>query len=166
MEIKTVDVESLAFDENNARHHGERNLEAIRGSLATFGQVEPLVVQAKTGRVIGGNGRLAVLKKNGAATVEVVEVDLDDQQASALGLALNRTAELAEWDVPNLELLTHGLEDFDLAGIGFAPDELQTLLDAPAGDGSTKEIKLEDLPTGHQCPRCGFEFDRLVSSSD
>ena len=32
-------------------------------SLRRFGQAEPLVVQAKTGRVIGGNGRLVAMRK-------------------------------------------------------------------------------------------------------
>ncbi|MBA2557275.1 MAG: hypothetical protein H0V12_08040 [Chloroflexi bacterium] len=40
-------------------------MEAIAASLRRFEQVEPLVVQKATGRVIGGNGRLVAMKKLG-----------------------------------------------------------------------------------------------------
>ena len=128
MKIVTVDIETLHLDKNNARIHNQRNLEAIGGSIDEFGQVEPLVVQKSTGRVIGGNGRLEVLRKQGAQTVEIVEVDLDDKKSTALGLALNRTAELADWDTVTLQELTTGLEDFNLEGIGFGSAELDSIL--------------------------------------
>lgn len=98
MEIRTVDISDLSEDPKNARVHGKKNLKSIKDSLDRFGQVEPLVVQKGTNRVIGGNGRLAVLKAEGAKTVDVHEVDVDDKEAAALGLALNRTGDLADWD--------------------------------------------------------------------
>ena len=44
----------------NARIHNGRNRESIRASLTHFGQVEPIVVQKSSGKIIGGNGRAAV----------------------------------------------------------------------------------------------------------
>ena len=44
-EYKILPLASLHEDPANARKHGPKNLEAIRGSLLEFGQVEPLVVQ-------------------------------------------------------------------------------------------------------------------------
>ncbi|MCI0657681.1 MAG: ParB N-terminal domain-containing protein, partial [Acidobacteria bacterium] len=55
---------------------GDANLEAIAGSLARFGQAEPLVVQRGTNRVIAGNGRLVAMKKLGWTECDVVELDL------------------------------------------------------------------------------------------
>ena len=74
----------LHQDPANARKHDDKNLDAIAGSLSTFGQVEPLVVQKSTGKVIGGNGRLEVMKRQGLSECDVVEVDVDDTQATAL----------------------------------------------------------------------------------
>jgi len=128
--VRRVALDALHPDPANARLHGERNLEAITASLARFQQVEPLVVQKSTGRVIGGNGRLAAMKAMGWAEADVVEVDLDDTQATALGIALNRTAELAEWDLPSLGRILKSLEaDGALDGVGFDEDELQQVLD-------------------------------------
>ncbi len=41
LEIKRVPLGSLHLDPANARTHGERNLEAIKGSLARFGLQKP-----------------------------------------------------------------------------------------------------------------------------
>lgn len=59
--IRRVALAALHFDPANARTHGPENLAAITASLQRFGQAEPLVVHAGTGRVNGGNGRLAAM---------------------------------------------------------------------------------------------------------
>lgn len=128
MKIETVDIESLLPDSNNARDHFPRNKKTIKASLERFGQVEPLVVQRSTGKVIGGNGRLLVMRELGWTKVGIVKVDLDDASATKLGVALNRSAELAVWNEPVLAdiLKKVGPEDYEL--IGFNSDEIKELL--------------------------------------
>ncbi|MCP4592832.1 MAG: ParB N-terminal domain-containing protein [bacterium] len=98
MKLQRTKLSDLHPDPANARRHDQRNLTAIAASLKEFGQVEPLVVQKGTGKVIGGNGRLTALLADGVEHADVVELDIDDTRAAALGIALNRTAELANWD--------------------------------------------------------------------
>ena len=98
MIIKRVPLATLVADPDNARSHPQKNLDAIKGSLAKFKQVEPLVVNKRTGLVIGGNGRLAAMRDLGWTEADVTEVDLDNTQAAALAIALNRTAETAEME--------------------------------------------------------------------
>jgi len=94
---------------------------------------QPLVVHKPTGRVIGGNGRLTAMRALGWTHADVVELDMSDTQATALGIALNRTAELAEWDLPSLGKLLESLQaDGSLDGVGFDADELQDVLDDTA----------------------------------
>jgi DNA modification methylase len=127
--IRRVAVDSLHLDPANARAHDERNLETIQGSLARFGQVEPLIVHAGSGRIIGGNGRLMAMKRLGWKEVDIVEVDLSAIDATALGLALNRTAELADWDESALaELLTTLRVEDALQGVGFDEAEIDDLV--------------------------------------
>lgn len=129
LSISRVPLDALHLDPANARQHGERNLDAIRASLASFGQVDPLVVHRPTQRVIGGNGRLAAMRALGRTHADVVELDLTETQATALGIALNRTAELAEWDDQALARLLSGLQaDRALDGVGFDADELKEVL--------------------------------------
>lgn len=143
--IRRVPIASLNLDPANARAHGERNLEAIQGSLARFGQAEPLVVQYSTRRVIGGNGRLVAMKSLGWTECDVVELDVDDLQATALGIALNRTGELAEWDLPALGKLLESLQDADaIDGIGFDEKEIGKLLDEIISAGESLDGIVQD----------------------
>ena len=155
--IRRVPISSLHADPANARAHGERNLEAIRASLSRFGQAEPLVVQRSSGRVVGGNGRLVAMKAMGWTEVEVVELDLDDVQATALGIALNRTGELAEWDMPALGKLLESLQDVGaLDGVGFDPKEIDALLgELDAGDGALVDDQGPEPPAINPVTRTG-----------
>lgn len=51
-----VDIRSVREDPRNARKHPYRNLDAIRTSLANYGQRKPIVVNGETGIIEAGNG--------------------------------------------------------------------------------------------------------------
>jgi hypothetical protein len=70
MNIERVKIADLHEDPANARKHGEKNRATVRASLQEFGQVEALVVEAGTGRVLGGNCRLAELRALGVEEAE------------------------------------------------------------------------------------------------
>jgi DNA modification methylase len=146
MKIDHVDIDVLISDPSNARTHDKKNLAAIRGSIKQFDVVEPLIVRKQNNVVIGGNGRLEVLKELGHKTVPVHYVDFDDQKSKALGLALNRTSELAAWD---MDVLGSSLQelmefDFDIGEIGFEEKDLPNF---GGKDGLTDEDKIpEEVP--------------------
>lgn len=127
MTYRTAYLDELVEDPHNARLHDLANLTAIRASLLRFGQVEPLVVRSGTQQVVGGNGRLQVMRALGWETAEIREVDLSDDEAIALGLALNRTAELATWDETMLRthLKTLSDADFDIGGFALNEEDLR-----------------------------------------
>ena len=149
---KTMRLDDLVEDPHNARLHDMPNLTAIRASLLRFGQVEPLVVQSGTNQVVGGNGRLRVMRALGWETAEVREVDLDDKEAIALGLALNRTAELATWDETMLRahLKTLSDADFDIGGFSLDEKELKNLNfgveEKPEVTGKTDPNEVPEAP--------------------
>jgi hypothetical protein len=103
------------------------------------------VVQRSTGKVIGGNGRMAVMRSLGWTECDVVELDLDDTHATALGIALNRTGELAEWDLPAPTKILESFKGIDtLDALGFDEKELNAMLDegvaaGPSLDGIVDE---------------------------
>lgn len=140
MKIETVPISSLILDPENARKHSKRNLEAIAGSLSTFGQRRPLVVW--DGIVIAGNGTLEAAKSLGWDKIEITRVppDWTHEQARAYALADNRTAELADWDH---EILADQLIELDSVGYeisdwGFEP------LAPPSGDAGDAFTGLPD----------------------
>jgi DNA modification methylase len=151
MEVKRVALDELHQDPANARLHHEVNLDAIVASLKRFGQAEPLVVQKASGRIIGGNGRIVAMRKLAWTEADVVEVDVDDLTATALGIALNRTAELAEWDEGTLARLLEGLQVEDaLDGVGFSDDDIQELLDG-LGEEVTEVVE-DEVPEAPDNP--------------
>jgi DNA modification methylase len=78
----------------------------------------------------------------GETHAAVVEIELDSTEATALGIALDRTAELAGWDDAALAALLESLPG-DLADVaGFSEAELGALLDAlaPAPDIVEDEV--------------------------
>ncbi len=128
--VRRLALDDLHLDVSNARTHGPENMDAIIGSLKRFGQAEPLVVQKSTHRVIGGNGRLEAMRKLGWTHCDIVELDLDDLQATALGIALNRSSELATWNDATLAKLLEELKANDaLDGVGYSPADIDQLLD-------------------------------------
>jgi DNA modification methylase len=111
-------VDSLTLDPKNARNHPDRNLDAIKESLARFGQQKPIVV-AQDGVVLAGNGTLAAARALGWTHIAVVVTDLKGADARGFALADNRTAELAEWDVVELMRSFGELPDGMAASIGW-----------------------------------------------
>lgn len=158
MKVETVLIGSVQPDPENARKHSKRNLEAIAGSLRTFGQRRPLVVW--DGFVIAGNGTLEAAKSLGWEKVDITRVppDWTHEQARAYALADNRTAELAEWDS---EILANQLVELDAVGYDIGDWGFQSLTPPtePSGQDSTHEIDVEAWDFAHTCPKCGFEFN-------
>jgi len=113
MKLETVPIKSLKLDPENARTHSQKNIDAIAGSLSTFGQRRPLVVWGDI--IIAGNGTVEAAKSIGWEKIEVTRVpeDWTHDQARAYALADNRTAELAEWDD---SILANQLIELDAVG--------------------------------------------------
>ena len=98
-------VGNLNFDPANARTHDEPNLDAIRGSLAVYGQRKPVVVNKRTNAVEAGNGTLQAALSLGWSHVAAIYVDDDAATAAGFSIADNRSSELAGWDAAALKSL-------------------------------------------------------------
>ncbi len=139
--IRRVPIADLAPDPSNARLHPEPNLDAIVASLRRFGQAEPLVVQKGTHRVIAGHGRLLAMRKLGWTECDVVEIEVTSLDATALGIALNRTAELAAWDEGVLaRLLLELRNENSLDGVGYSEKEIDALLAELGKDSAGNDV--------------------------
>jgi hypothetical protein len=145
LRIETKKVGDLSFDPENARSHSQQNLEAIKKSLAQFGQRKPIVLNAR-GVVVAGNGTLQAAIALGWSEIDTVSVPADwsDEQVKAFAIADNRSAELAEWNSEKLALQLSELEEFgwDLKDLGFTKNELATIID----DGLNDKNPDEDNP--------------------
>jgi hypothetical protein len=140
--IQHIPIEQLKPDPKNARVHDQRNVASITASLRRFGQRKPLVV-AKDYTVVAGNGTLEAMADLDVTHVWVSVFPGTVTEATAYGIADNRTGELASWDP---ELLMEHLATFDAAlleAAGYDVDDLADLAErygAPPG--------LDDLLAG------------------
>jgi ParB-like chromosome segregation protein Spo0J len=123
MQIESIAISELRQDPANARRHPQRNIDAIMNSLARFGQQKPIVVDANN-VVRAGNGTLVAAKALGWTEVRVVRTALASVDATAFGIADNRTSELAEWDN---EVLAQLLREAELGDVGFNSTEIRDL---------------------------------------
>jgi len=143
MKLENVPCDTLSFDPANLRKHGKKNLDAIKASLRRFGQQKPIVVDAK-GIVLAGNGTLAAAQELGWKEIQIVRTDLAGTQATAFGIADNRSAELAEWDEKLGDVLASlKAEDFPLEDIGFDAADLEELSPEAAGSDVDAEPQID-----------------------
>lgn len=133
MNIQNVSIDKInpaAYNPRVDLQPGDKDYEKLKKSIDTFGYVEPLVWNSRTGNLVGGHQRLKVLIEQGSTEVEVSVVDLDLVKEKALNLALNKIQ--GDWDRDKLghllEELTK-LDGFDMGTTGFDPGEISQALD-------------------------------------
>ena len=139
IKLKTAD---LLSDPANVRKHNDRNLSAIKASLAKYGQQKPIVI-GENNVVIAGNGTLEAAASLGWDKIDCVRSPLKGSEATGYAISDNRTAELAEWHNQALAETLRSLqsEDFDLEALGFNEGEIDALIEGLGSEalGETSE---------------------------
>lgn len=132
-----VPIEQIHEDPSNVRVHPTKNMRAIVASLRKFGQQKPIVI-SQGGGIIAGNGTYLAAQELGWTHLAAVRSSLDGANAADFGVADNRTAELAEWDMGNLEARLTGFSaERDIEALGFSEEDVTALF-------GTKEPDQED----------------------
>ncbi len=150
MKIQTVKITSIKRAKHNPRKllkPGDPAYDRLRKAVETFGLVEPLVWNKRSGNLVGGHQRLSIIEARGDSTVEVSVVDLTDRDEKALNLALNKHA--GEWDFASLADMLQELDagDLDMELTGFGEAELERLMTWTAPNaGLVDENAVPDLP--------------------
>ena len=127
-------IGQLKPDPNNARKHNQRNIGQIVSSLQEVGAARSIVID-EDNIILAGNGVIEAAGIAGIENVRVIEADgneiiavkrkgLTPEQKTRLALWDNRAAELAEWDIDQLQIefdagMLEGLfSDIDLDKLG------------------------------------------------
>lgn len=129
LRVTYVRLHELRSAPSNPRSMPASEMEKLMRSVREFGFVEPIVARRQDHTIIGGHQRLEAAKALGLKTVPVVYVDVTEQEAKTLNLALNKIQ--GEWDLPKLgELLEElrDLPDLDESLSGFDERETDQLL--------------------------------------
>ncbi len=144
MQIEKIKVNKLNPAPYNPRKDlkpGDPEYEKLKNSILTFGYVEPVLWNKRTGHIIGGHQRYKVLVELGEKEIDCVVVDMDSENEKALNIALNKVS--GDWDKDKLILLIEDLQgvDFDVSLTGFDPAELDDLFK----DSLKDNIKEDDF---------------------
>lgn len=121
MKVKMVAIGKLnpaAYNPRIELKAGDPEFEKLKQSIEKFGFVQPIVVNTRTGNMVGGHQRLGVAKAIGMKTVPVTEIDVDLNEEKKLNLALNKVS--GKWNEEALGALLNDLkldgEDLELTG--------------------------------------------------
>ena len=138
MIIENLDPATLVPAEYNPRRIDEHQLAALKRSLSRWGFVQPVIINERTGNIVGGHQRVTAAMELAMETVPVVRVTLDEAAEKALNIALNKVS--GEWEDDKLaELLDElGADGWDLLDLGF--DDLKI-----AEDFEPDDIHMSDV---------------------
>lgn len=149
MKLKKVKLKELKICPYNPRKMSKEMLEKLKTSLVNFGYVNPLLINTRTGHVVGGNQRLTALREMYGEDheIDVVEVSLKDNEEKTLNIALNKV--VGDWDFEKLGDILQELPREDLNLTGFEEDEISKILD----DLEPEEEKPFDTDKAYQKPK-------------
>lgn len=145
-QIEYLPIDGLVPYARNSRTHDDAQVAQIAASIREFGFTNPVLVDADGG-IIAGHGRVLAARKLNMATVPCIELaGMTETQKRAYIIADNKLALNAGWDMDTLavEIKELEAEDFDLALLGFTPDELAAMVSRdPVPLDEVDEIKEE-----------------------
>lgn len=153
-EIKVSELNAAQYNPRITLEPGMPEWEKLKRSIEQFGNVEPVVWNRKTGNVVGGHQRLAVLKSMGYESIPCSVVDLDEKEEKLLNIALNKIK--GQWDYDKLEEILSGF-DFEVAtASGFSAEEIAVIL--ANNDDIGDDADYGDWDDGEEEPIVGGSF--------
>lgn len=158
-------IEDLKPADYNPRKIGDKQLAMLKKSMAEFGDLSGIVVNVRTGNMIGGHQRIKnfdpkwIIKSqpanDGTGTVALGhvatdqgrwsyrEVDWPEEKEKAANLAANKHG--GEWDMAKLNVVLQDLKDvnFDIELTGFDLGESKIFDDENASKTDIGEMKYQ-----------------------
>ena len=153
LKIEYWPIDRLVFYARNPRKN-EHAVPKMASLIKEFGFKVPVVARSD-GSVVDGHLRLMAARHLGMETVPVVLADeWTEAQVKAFRIAVNKSAELAEWDTSLLALEIEDLKDldFDLELTGFELPELEDILGEGAGGGTEGQTDPDAVPEAQEEP--------------
>lgn len=118
MKVEAKSIDEIKPYENNPRDNDDA-VDAVANSIKEFGWQQPIVVD-KDMVIIVGHTRYKAAKKLGMDKVPVVVASsLTPEQVKAYRLADNKVGELADWNLPKLNIELDDINDIDMSDFGF-----------------------------------------------
>ena len=142
MEVKKISFDLInpaKYNPRRALKPGDAAYEKLKQSIESFGYLDPIIWNKRTGNIVGGHQRATVLKDLGYTEVDCVIVEMDDIEEKKLNLALNKVK--GEWDKDMLSDLLQEIKNSDSPEVtGFDDAEIKKMT---AGQSLVEKIAQE-----------------------
>lgn len=138
LRIKAGSIQTAPY---NPRKITEQAKQGLKKSVESFGLVQPIVVNKRTGNVVGGHQRLSTLDPE--SDTDVLVVDLDEDKEKALNATLNNRNIQGDWSEGIKDFLAEINLDIPELSTDLRLDELLSQVTAPKFE--TEVVPLEDL---------------------
>jgi hypothetical protein len=182
-QVEMWPVESLAPYERNPRKN-DHAVAKMAEFIDRFGFRIPVLARSN-GEIVDGHLRYKAALYLGMEEVPVQRCDdMSEAEIRAFRIAVNKAAELADWDLDLLEVEFEAInaEGFSIEFAGFDTNEIDTLFpesspfmhtpppaassESRAADGKMRDTDPpeeftsydEDIETDYCCPKCGFSW--------
>lgn len=162
MNIEKMKLEDLKPADYNPRKISGPEFEKLKKSIQEFGYVDLIILNKRTGNIVGGHQRYKALSDLGYEEADTVIIDLDETEEKALNLALNKIS--GEWDVERLKdvLLEIDTGEVDVELTGFDLSEIEEMMTRTYQEFDNSELDLDDFGEENfdcRCPECDFHFN-------
>jgi ParB-like chromosome segregation protein Spo0J len=147
--------DQLVANPRNWRTHPRAQRKALRGSLATIGWVQQVIVNRRTGNVVDGHARIEEALSRNESAVPVLYVDLSREEEAIVLATLDPIGAMAEADDARLRDL---LADVTVDDEGLA--ELLQTLDVSGVEFPAYDEDAADAVAYNECPECGHRWPR------
>lgn len=127
--IEHIEIEALVFDKGNPRRISGSEEDALDRSIREFEFVDPVLARRDNLELIAGHQRVRSALRLGITTVPAILLDISEERARVLAVALNRIG--GEFDDTLLArrlLELKSADALDLTLSGFSDDDIHGLL--------------------------------------
>lgn len=114
--IEKVNRKSFNFSDYNPRKISKSAREKLKKSIKTHGLVQPIMINKRTGNIIGGHQRIDVLDEingNQDYDLNVIAIDVDEKEEIELNILLNSQNLQGEYDPFKLKEISILFPDID-----------------------------------------------------
>jgi hypothetical protein len=142
----TREISTLQQHPKNPR---KGNVALIQESIQHNGWYGVALVQKSTGYIIAGNHRVQAAQASGATKIPVLEIDCDDDTATRILLADNRTNDTATYEQESLAEILKELSTAEgaLDGTGYNIEDYDDIIAALQENTYTVDHNITQKPT-------------------
>ena len=124
MEVIRLNIDDLKPDPNNAKEHPAWQIEQIKASIETFGNLDPIGIWGDDNLIVEGHGRWLALKELGYNEAECIRLDwLSEEERKAYALAHNKLTMNSGFDWDALKINMDAISEIDMSLFGFKAGE-------------------------------------------